>query len=109
MWKKIQDENFEGGKFAQFELTVGNELEGKFMGEKEIPKKEGGKFSIFIVENEAGEEVSLIKHTVLINKLKGVKIGDKVKITYTGVPEGKSWKNYEVDVWEEDDSEEVVQ
>lgn len=100
-WVKVEEEGKEGGNFSQFELTVGNEVEGVFKGEKEIPKKEGGKFSVFIVDKDDGTQVSFIKHTVLVGKLKGVPVGRRVKITYIGVPAGKSYNNYQVDLWED--------
>ena len=82
------------GKNAEgkFPLKVNDELIGKYAGRKDGlgPNKNA---TIFLIKNEAGEEIGVWGSTILSDKLGSLQIGEEVKIIYLGDVQGKNKMN----------------
>lgn len=96
-WKKIEHDF--NNQTIMFEMKPGNSVEGKFIERR--PRHGKMRSDIIVIENEKGEKIALWENTVLKRKLKEIPIGKKLKITYLGIPEKKTYHNYDVEVWEE--------
>lgn len=74
-WKKIEPELWRP-------LEEGDEISGILIGIDEDIGKFGS--TIYHIETEAGKQLNFFGSTVLTDKMKYVKVGDKIKIVFKG-------------------------
>jgi hypothetical protein len=94
-WKRVTGEGGGAivGKLVKF-TDQGQEIEGVWEGSR------AGKYGLLGVLATADGPVTFPMHTVLVDRLEAVTVGDTVKIVYLGMQaskeSGKSFKNFDV-------------
>lgn len=100
-WEKVEDtEQTEMWNGKDVELSVGDQIEGKF-----VEKKENigiNQSNIYLIQTEsAAEPVGVWGSTVLDGKFANIPVGNSVRIVFTGLKQGKAagrkpYKTYDV-------------
>lgn len=102
-WKKIEDSK-SGADVWDFSAQP--ELEGEFLRKEEkVGPNNSNMYHFLVGADDKAEEVAVWGNTVLDGKLAEVQTGQKVRIKFLGKAvskRGNTFKNFEVDVWEEE-------